>query len=154
MRIKLFLSLIALLVASYVYAAEVSKFIAVSADDDNTSYVLADVKRINVVADSNGASMTVVNKDGEEFAGYKKILFAETETGIDEMEISSVYVYPNPVVNTLYIQGVEEGTLLEVYNLAGKTLLQEKGVELNVTSLPSGTYILRIDQQYVKFIKK
>jgi hypothetical protein len=58
------------------------------------------------------------------------------------------------VVNTLSIQGVDENTALEVYNLTGKSVLKDKGTELDVTSLTQGTYILRINNQYVKFIKK
>ncbi|MBR3871946.1 MAG: T9SS type A sorting domain-containing protein [Paludibacteraceae bacterium] len=58
------------------------------------------------------------------------------------------------MVNTLNIQGVDENTPLEVYNLTGKSVLKDKGTELDVTSLSQGTYILRINNQYVKFIKK
>ena len=58
------------------------------------------------------------------------------------------------MLNTLNIQGVDENTPLEVYNLTGKSLLKDKGTELDVTSLSQGTYILRINNQYVKFIKK
>jgi hypothetical protein len=136
------------------YANEVSNIVAVSADGDKTAYALADVNRINVIADANSASMTVIDKDGNEYDGYLKILFAESATGVEEFDITSVYVYPNPVVNTLSIQGVDENTALEVYNLTGKSVLKDKGTELDVTSLTQGTYILRINNQYVKFIKK
>lgn len=141
-------------VANSIYATEVDKMVAVSADGDQTTYALASVNRINVIADANSASMTVVDKDGNQFAGYAKILFAETETGVEELDITSVYIYPNPVVNTLSIQGVDENTSLEVYNLTGKSIINTKGTELDVTSLNEGTYILRINNQYVKFIKK
>jgi hypothetical protein len=143
-----------LLFASMLYANEVSNIVAVSADGDKTAYALADVNRINVIADANSASMTVIDKDGNEYDGYLKILFAESATGVEEFDITSVYVYPNPVVNTLSIQGVDENTALEVYNLTGKSVLKDKGTELDVTSLTQGTYILRINNQYVKFIKK
>ena len=65
-----------------------------------------------------------------------------------------IFVFPNPVSHTLNIQGVDENTLLEVYNLTGKSVIKDKGIELDVTSLNQGTYILRINNQYVKFIKK
>ena len=128
--------------------------VAISADGDKTTYALANVERINVIADATSASMTVVDNDGNQFAGYVKILFAESATDVEELDITSVYIYPNPVVNTLSIQGVDENTSLEVYNLTGKSVLKNKGTELDVTSLTQGTYILRINNQYVKFIKK
>ena len=154
MKLKLLFSVLALSVASFLYATERESMVAVSADGDKTTYALATVSRINVIADANSASMTVVDKDGNQFAGYVKILFAEKETSIEELGFTQVYVFPNPVVNTLTIQGVDENTPLEVYNLTGKSVLKDKGTELDVTSLSQGTYILRINNQYVKFIKK
>ena len=154
MKLKLLFSVLALSVASFLYATERESMVAVSADGDKTTYALATVSRINVIADANSASMTVVDNNGNEFAGYVKILFAEKETSIEEIGFTQVYVFPNPVVNTLTIQGVDENTPLEVYNLTGASVLQDKGAELDVTSLNQGTYILRINNQYVKFIKK
>lgn len=154
MKLKTITTFLMLLFASLLFANEVNSFVAVSADGDNTTYALADVNRINVIADASSASMTVVDNDGNQYAGYLKILFAETPTDIEELGFTQVYVFPNPVVNTLNIQGVDENTPLEVYNLTGKSLLKDKGTELDVTSLSQGTYILRIDNNYVKFIKK
>lgn len=154
MKLKLLFSVLALSLASFLYAEESENMVAVSADGNKTTYALATVSRINVIADANSASMTVVDKDGNQFAGYVKILFAEAPTDIEELGFTQVYVFPNPVVNTLTIQGVDENTPLEVYNLTGKSVLKDKGAELDVTSLSQGTYILRINNQYVKFIKK
>lgn len=154
MKLKLLFSVLALSVASFLYAEESENMVAVSADGNKTTYALATVSRINVIADANSASMTVVDKGGNQFAGYVKILFAEAPTDIEELGFTQVYVFPNPVVNTLTIQGVDENTPLEVYNLTGASVLQDKGTELDVTSLSQGTYILRINNQYVKFIKK
>ena len=153
MKLKLLFSIFALFVSSFLYA-ECESMVAISADGDKTPYALANVERINVIADATSASMTVVDNDGNQFAGYVKILFAESATDVEELDITSVYIYPNPVVNTLSIQGVDENTSLEVYNLTGKSVLKNKGTELNVTSLTQGTYILRTNNQYVKFIKK
>lgn len=153
MKLKLLFSIFALFLSSFLYA-ECESMVAISADGDKTTYALANVERINVIADATSASMTVVDNDGNQFAGYVKILFAESATDVEELDITSVYIYPNPVVNTLSIQGVDENTSLEVYNLTGKSVLKNKGIELDVTSLTQGTYILRINNQYVKFIKK
>ena len=64
MKLKLLFSVLALSVASFLYATERESMVAVSADGDNTTYALADVSRINVIADANSASMTIVDKDG------------------------------------------------------------------------------------------
>jgi hypothetical protein len=154
MKIKLLLSVLALFFASQIFANEVTQCVAVSADGYKTTYVLANIQRIEINATDTEASMTILDKNGIYSAEYKKILFAESATDIEELGISSVFVFPNPVSNTLYIQGVDDDAALEVYNLTGKSLIKEKGTELDVTSLNQGTYILRINNQYVKFIKK
>jgi hypothetical protein len=154
MKIKLLLSMLAIFFASQVFANEITGCVAVSADGYKTSYVLANIQRIEINATDTEASMTILNKDGVYSSEYQKILFAESATDIEELGISSIFVFPNPVSNTLYIQGVDENAALEVYNLTGKSVIKEKGTELDVTSLNQGTYILRINNQYVKFIKK
>ena len=154
MKIKLFLSMFAIFFASQTFANEVTQCVAVSADGYKTSYVLADIQRIEIKATDSKASMTILDKNGNYSAEYQKILFAESNTGIEELGISSFFVFPNPVSNKLYIQGVDEYAALEVFNLTGKSVIEGKGTELDVTSLNQGTYILRINNQYLKFIKK
>ena len=155
MKIKLFLSVIALLIMSHLYASDVSQLIAVSADGSEITYLLANVQRIEVQANDVQGKMTILQKDGNKVGNYQKILFAtSTTTSLEENKELQIFVFPNPVSNTLYIQGVDENTSLEVYNLTGKSLIKEKGTELDVTSLNQGAYILRINNQYVKFIKK
>lgn len=154
MKLKLLFAMLILFVSSIIYATEVSNLVAVSADGSETTYLLVDVQRIEVQADNEKGKMTILQKNGTKVGSYQKILFAEPQTGIEELGISSVFIYPNPVTNTLFIQGVEDESILEVYNLTGKSVLKDKGTELDVTSLTQGTYILRINNQYVKFIKK
>ena len=154
MKLKTITTFLMLMFASLLFANEVNSFVAVSADGDKTSYALADIKRIDVNTTATSASMTVVLNDGAEEGTYTKLLFAKDITSIDGVGEVSVYVYPNPVSNTLNIQGVDDTASLSVYSLSGKCLMQEKGIEIDVTSLHQGTYILRINNNYVKFIKK
>ncbi len=154
MKLKTFTIFLLLLFVSMLLANEVSSMIAISADGDKTSYTLADVKRIEVNATETSASMTVLLQDGTKEGKYSKLLFSDKETSIEELGEVSLFVFPNPVSNTLNIQGVDESASLSVYNLSGQCVLQDKGTEIDVISLNQGTYILRINNQYVKFIKK
>ena len=155
MKLKLLFTMLALFVSSIIYATDVSNLVAVSADGNETTYLLADVQRIEVQANDVQGKMTILQKDGNKVGNYQKILFAtSTSTSLEENKELQIFVFPNPVSHTLNIQGVDENTSLEVYNLTGKSLIKEKGTELDVTSLNQGTYILRINNQYVKFIKK
>lgn len=155
MKLKLLFTMLALFVSSIIYATDVSNLVAVSADGNETTYLFADVQRIEVQADNETGKMTILQKNGTKVGNYQKILFAtSSHTSLEENKELQIFVFPNPVSHTLNIQGVDENTSLEVYNLTGKSLIKDKGTELDVTSLTQGTYILRINNKYVKFIKK
>lgn len=151
---KILFSALVMIISSSLFANEVQNIVAISADGSEISYLLSEVLRIDVVANETEGSMTVVSKDGFENEGFQEILFTTVPTSVGEMEIPNVYVFPNPVTNFLYIQGANDSANLLVYDLNGKCLLKETGSEVDVASLSQGTYILQINNQFVKFIKK
>lgn len=67
-----------------------------------------------------------------------------------EVTIEGLSVYPNPTSgNVVYITTKEEKPKkIEIYNALGKVLLTTNlsGNELNITSLESGIYILKITE--------
>lgn len=83
--------------------------------------------------------------------------------GINENDLSSLEIYPNPCSSSLTIQGDESinGTELYILDIQGKVLINQKFVSNNpisVESLLPGTYILRIQSgnktiAYQRFIK-
>lgn len=154
MKLKIFTCFLFMAFSVLLFAEETNALVAISADGAKTSYVLADVKRIEVNKKDASASMSVLRKDGTLEGSYQKIIFNQAITSIAELGEISFYVYPNPVVNTLNIIGVDENASLSVFNLNGQCVKQEKGNVIDVNSLVKGTYILQINNQYVKFIKQ
>lgn len=138
----------------WLFAEEKNALVAISADGAKTSYVLADMKRIEVNNKEESVTMSVRLKNGDIEGSYKTLIFTDEATSIDELGEISFYVYPNPVVNTLNIIGVDENASLAVFNLNGQCVKQEKGNVIDVNALVKGTYILQINNQYVKFIKQ
>ncbi len=66
--------------------------------------------------------------------------------GIDTpVLMSKVIVYPNPASETLFIKGLENNSLTQLYTLNG-TLLKEARVtdQLYISELPNGIYLLRL----------
>lgn len=61
-------------------------------------------------------------------------------------EKSSLYsVYPNPVSETLFIQGVEAVTSVQLFDSKGALVMEQDNVtSIDVSSLKSGVYVLRI----------
>ncbi|HNF70718.1 MAG TPA: T9SS type A sorting domain-containing protein, partial [Chitinophagales bacterium] len=69
---------------------------------------------------------------------------------------------PNPANNDIYFSPLTQNALLEVYDMAGKRLLQASaGIgdnHLDISMLPSGTYLLKMIAQdnmaIAKFIRQ
>ncbi|OUS02063.1 serine protease [Flavobacteriales bacterium 33_180_T64] len=82
---------------------------------------------------------------------------------LQEEEFFEFKVYPNPAVNILNIQipSVNENTTLTIYDILGKTILEQNMIQpssqLDVSSMSSGVYILSFQSgeasKTFKFIK-
>jgi hypothetical protein len=67
-------------------------------------------------------------------------------------------VYPNPIKDKLYIQGLSNSSKVSIYNVSGKLVFFETtSSEVDLKGLQSGVYMVKImDQQKEttrKFIK-
>ena len=70
-------------------------------------------------------------------------------------------IYPNPVTDILYFNGVEKIDKAEIYNMVGQKVKSFNSVDhqIDVSSLLSGDYLLQYSvkggkQQNYKFIKR
>jgi len=86
----------------------------------------------------------------------RKMQFAES-TGIEEIVTESFKVYPNPVRNELYISSDDfQPHPYQLYSTDGRLLLQgesQEGSPVNVSTLPTGLYILKINNSSFKINK-
>ena len=61
----------------------------------------------------------------------------------------SVFVFPNPVSNTLFVSGEKNSTII-IYNFSGQVLLQQKMTDeiqkIEISDFPSGIYYLGIKE--------
>ncbi|HET8810758.1 MAG TPA: T9SS type A sorting domain-containing protein [Flavobacteriaceae bacterium] len=91
--------------------------------------------------------------------------FVETQADCDALAIDtnfmqSIEVYPNPVTNQLfiYIPGHDSKKLeLEIVNITGEIILKtkiDKSKKLNLSSLASGVYFLKIQEEEKYFVEK
>ncbi len=75
---------------------------------------------------------------------YTQMNVTANLTNFSELELS---IYPNPVLNTFQIQGVENLTNFElkIYDMKGRLLMsKENETTINLESLASGHYIYRL----------
>ena len=79
------------------------------------------------------------------------------EVGINENpQTTSFSLYPNPVSNILHIETGNDNITPEVniYSIQGVLLIQTKDNRIDVSSLPSGIYIAKIDGVCRKIVKQ
>lgn len=63
---------------------------------------------------------------------------------VEEMDISPISLYPNPISDVVHIEGVEAAEV-QAYNALGQLVKTVRGSnEVDVSGLPEGLYLLRI----------
>lgn len=89
----------------------------------------------------------------EQITHIRTITFAASATAIENIESDTIMVYPNPTQDVLLVKGIDEQTL-RIYDLQGRLLQEEKGKQITVSNLSTGTYLLQIGIQVLRFIKQ
>jgi len=92
----------------------------------------------------------------------EKSITVDLATGLVDMGIGGINIYPNPASDMLHIIGLQKETVGRIYNTSGQMIfsseIEAEIGEVNVSGLPSGLYILKMnigDEILVKrFTKK
>ena len=151
-HLKLFAALCCLSAASFLFAAEVPAVVALSSDGSRTSYELSTVLRI---VPSAGGFALVRSGALPEVSGVRCVFFGTMEqTSLAEARKAALCVYPNPVQHYLCVEGAAADATCTVYDLQGRALLHSAAQHIDVTALQQGSYLLKINDQIIKFIKK
>ena len=91
------------------------------------------------------------NQNNKDFHGIKQ------PDNIDRFERNFINIYPNPTSGNLYITAYNKLHLVEIYNIFGEKLYSNHYQNsINVSTYPSGIYILRIldfDYQVLQIAK-
>ena len=77
-------------------------------------------------------------------------------TGLDENDLGTISLYPNPANDKIHIEGLEGKHEVQIYNAFGM-LVMTTGIddvsEINIEKLTAGLYFIRINGHAVRFIK-
>ncbi len=112
--------------------------------------------------DGSGRDGTHAWMATEDNGWWNPAVFGQVELGtlvstdILENKVVQLQIYPNPASDVLNIQGLEEGTLVEIYGAAGSLLkkVQLSGGTVNVSDLAKGVYFVSANGATSKIIKK
>jgi hypothetical protein len=156
MKQKLFFSLLALLIGAQVAA---TNLVLLKTDGTQQLQDIATIGKWVYVGDD----LQLLSHDGAVLAqepalNIRKITFAEssgtdTPTSMENIQSTSVVIYPNPSQDILIVSGIE-AQALRVFDMQGRLLKAENGTQVHVSDLAKGTYLLQVGTQVVRFIKK
>ena len=122
---------------------------------------LKDVLRMRIFSDRYNLSNAKLNcatqfniSDVEDYGVY-----FVSSLGTENIEHTNLKVYPNPVKDILNIEtNALEDVNIEIYSMSGQLIKSIKSdsqhIQIDVSMLSSGTYILKIDNTSQKFIKE
>jgi len=72
--------------------------------------------------------------------------------------VINLEIYPNPVVDMVYVTGLEGKHTIKIMNALGQVVVSVKGTsskqELDMSSKPSGMYLIRIELQEKTITRK
>jgi len=148
--------------SALIVASDVQDLVVQTKDGSKNEITLSAVRRITF----SGTTMTVVKKDATqndyEYSNVEKLFFAlrsASTTDIASIEDPTVKVYPNPTTDILFVEGIKSVENLRLYTLTGNQLtvsytLLNNGLQLNVSALPQGFYLLQVNNQTIKIQKQ
>lgn len=134
------------------WASLSTSFLPVESVEFNFDMAVADV------ADGVGRDYIVSWSTNEDIAYKNTSLFGTVtlsnktvEVGIDRTEIENLSVYPNPVNDNLYVTAGVNISEITVHDITGRvissSIVNAAKANINVSSLTSGIYILRITDE-------
>jgi len=70
----------------------------------------------------------------------------DATTGIDDLEKSKIILYPNPIINYMYIKGLSSKAQISIFDLDGQKLLDKYIDEkIYLVNFKPGVYLVRIN---------
>jgi len=68
--------------------------------------------------------------------------------GVEQPELNTLNVYPNPASSDVIITGVQKGSVIQIYSITGKLIMSEYALDelakLDISKLVKGVYILKV----------
>lgn len=109
-----------------------------------------------------GYSVTGLNANPNQESALGNAVVGTSSLSTPKLTTTSTKVYPNPVMNTLYVTSDENIDAVQVYNLLGQKVMESAPAQtttaIDVTGLNSGVYIINTTQNgqvnSARFVKK
>lgn len=153
MRTKTLLLIVMLLNATVTWAAEKTWHIVTDKGDT------IELSKVSYFLATSTETFDIVCSDGTMVSRVSGISFEQREsTDIHDVKAPNDAMFSQIVNDQLIISNVKPGTTAQVLDLSGNSIiiqvLTDRHNVINVSQLQTGIYILRVDDNSIKFIKK
>jgi len=110
-----------------------------------------------------GTTLNIRYQDGKSESisldSIRKIYFAQPAALQKPTQAVRVVLFPNPVTEELQLRNLPEGAWsVSIWDISGRKVLQQSvtatAASLSVGQLPSGLYLLRVNNQTYRFSKR
>jgi YD repeat-containing protein len=120
-----------------------------------TTYQYDNLNRLTQVNYSNGTSVVYTY---DELGNRIKKTIDATPSGVEEVSVSEIEIYPNPTKDIVIIKGAS-GKDIAVYSILGKKIFEKSNVEaeenIATSNWAAGIYLVRItDDGKSEVVKK
>lgn len=122
-------------------------------------YSLSSISRILTQESALLIKTTAGVSDTYTYSNLISLTFSATTSSEFISDKSDLILFPNPAVETIYINGLNSShSDLKIYNISGGLVYSQKvnssELQISVESLVPGLYLVRVNNKTIKFSKK
>lgn len=146
--------------ASVSFAATEPTLVVKKLSGDDYSAALASVGKVyltdgNVTLQTTDGKNTVICVLSEaQSIAFNKGTSAQTYITESLRDGVSISVYPNPSAGMVSVSGLEDGSVVRVFDLQGRAVLTTTAPSVDLSPLKAGVYLLQAGPELVQIIKK
>lgn len=101
-----------------------------------------------------GENNTSANKHSFTVGNCSSLATAKVSSESDTIVSEGYSIYPNPSSSEIYIQNADSKTAYSVFMLNGSSVLSGTGNKVDISTLASGLYIIKVNETVLRFIKQ
>lgn len=123
---------------------------------DANAVVSGDTATHILTVGTNTFTVTVAAEDGETTKNYTITVTRADKVGLVDIKATDIKVYPNPVVDMLYIESPVAVQAVVVYDITGAIVLSQNNIgnSVDVSKLPQGVYVAKFVTSRGEVIRK
>ena len=153
---RIFLSVI---LAVLFFTCQAATVITIERLSGNPTQV--DLNRVQTIQffKNNKIQLNLTTESSQSVEQVRSLIFGELTTSVEDFSTQArISVNPNPTVDALMVNGVQENSKMVVYSINGIMILSQTSQDginkIDVSNLPKGMYLLHMDTETFKFTKE